>query len=600
MADEERAACPVEGYARAVLSGEILAGRLVRLACERHFRDLETGHERGLCYDPEAAERVFQFFSFLRLPADGELDGKAFNLEPFQKFIIGSLFGWKREDGTRRFRTAYIEMGKGSGKSPLAGGVGIYGMVADGEVAAEIYSAATTAFQAGILFRDARRMVEASPALRNRLTIGQHNLAFLKTDSFFRPVSSEHNQLSGPRPHMALIDEIHEHPNAMVVDKLRAGTKNRKQALVFEITNSGYDRTTVCWHHHEYSMKVLEGHLENDAWFAYVCQLDPCEKCVAEGQIQPKDGCEECDDWRDEAVWIKANPGLDTILPRSYIREQVEEAKGMPAKVGIVKRLNGCIWTEGVTRAIPMDAWQACQREIDPASLYKRECFGGLDIGATSDFTAFVLEFPHADEEVVEISDPLSNEKDAKRKIVRRSYTTLAWFWLPEHPVKRSEDMEQRIALWRRQGFIKTTPGDSVDYDQVIADIVELAALYDIREVAIDRAFQGHSTATKLAEHLGEKKVIAFPQGILSMAPPFRELLELLKTQRFLHDGNPVLRWMAANTVAKQKGGLTSPDKDSSPEKIDGISAATMALGRGIVQPPKPKNPYESRGIFAV
>lgn len=592
--------CPVESYARSVLSGATVAGRLVRLACERHLRDLEHGPERGLSYDHAAADRVFKFFSYLRLPADGELDGKPFELEPFQKFIIGSVFGWKGPDGSRRFRTAYIEMGKGNGKSPLAGGVGLYGLTADGEAAAEIYSGATTAFQAGILFRDAVRMAESSPSLRSRLNIGLHNIAFGKTDSFFRPVSSEHRQLSGPRPHMALIDEIHEHPNGLVVDKLRAGTKSRRQALIFEITNSGHDRTTVCWHHHEYSMKVLEGHLENDAWFAYVCGLDPCEKCFAEGKIQPTEGCPTCDSFEDEAVWSKANPGLDSILPRKYIREQVEEARGMPAKMGIVLRLNFCIWTEGVTRAIPMDAWDACKREIDPSALLKRECFGGLDIGATSDFTAFALLFPHDDAEVVEIPDELGTVEGGKRKIVRRSYTTRAWFWLPERPVRRSEDMEQRIALWRRQGFVRTTPGDSVDYDLVIDDIVEIAKRYDLREIAIDRGFQGHGTATALMKHFGEKRVVAFPQGILSMAAPFREMLELLRAGRFQHDGNPVLRWMAANAAAKQRGGLVAPDKDASSEKIDGISAATMALGRAIVQPPKPKNPYEAGGLFAV
>jgi len=589
--------CPVEGYARAVLAGDIVAGRLVRLACKRHLDDLERGHERGLYFDHDAAARVFEFFSHLRLPADGELDGKAFNLEPFQKFIIGSIFGWKKADGTRRFRTAYIEMGKGSGKSPLAGGIGLYGMTADGEVAAEIYSAATTSFQAGILFRDARRMAEASPALRSRLNVGQHNIAYLKTDSFFRPVSSEHNQLSGPRPHMALIDEVHEHPTPHVVDKLRAGTKNRKQALIFEITNSGHDRNSVCWHHHDYSSKVVEGHVENDAWFAYVCQLDPCEKCRAEGQIQPKDGCPDCDNWEDEACWEKANPGIDTILPRSYIREQLTEAKGMPSKEGIVKRLNFCLWTEGVTRAIPMDRWDACKREIDTEALLKRDCFGALDIGATSDFTAFALLFPHDDEEVIELKE---KDGEESRKLIRRSYTFLARLWLPEHPVKRDEAMEQKIAFWRRMGFVKTTPGDVVDYDTVVDDIAQLANLYSFLEIAIDRGFQGHQTATNLIKHFGEKRVVAFPQTIMSMNAPYRELLELIKLRRIHHDGHPIVRWQAANAVAKSRNNMIAPDKDASADKIDIITAVIMGLGRAMVQPPKPINPYLTRGILSV
>lgn len=578
--------CPVAAYAHRVVHGDIVAGRLVRLACERHLRDLKDGPNRGLSFDHAASHRALEFFSYLRLPADGELDGIPFQLAPFQVFIVGSLFGWKSPDGYRRFRTAYIEQGKGNGKTPLAAGIGLYGLTADGEVAAEIYSAATTSFQAGILFRDARRMAESSPALRNRLKIDTYNMAFERTDSFMRAVSSEHNQLSGPRPHMALIDEVHEHPTPLVVDKLRAGTKNRRQALILEITNSGHDRTTICWQHHDYSVQVLEGIVENDAWFAYVCQLDPCEKCRAEGQMQPMDDCEDCDNWEDEAVWPKVNPGLDTILPRKYIREQVTEAKGMPAKQGIVKRLNFCLWTEGMTRAIPMDAWDACKKPITAASLAKRECFGGLDIGATSDFTAFTLLFPHDDEEWVEISEEVADVTVEKRKLLRRSYSMLCWFWLPEHPVTRSEKMQLTIEGWRRQGFVKTTPGAVVDYDDVVADIVKLSELFSFRQIAIDRGFQGAAIATNLISRFGEETVVAFPQGILSMAPPFRELLELLKLRRFHHDGHPVMRWMAANAVAKTRGGLTSPCKESSPEKIDGVTAATMALGRAIVQPP--------------
>lgn len=365
--------CPVRDYATQVEKGAIVAGRLVRLACERHLRDLKDGHQRGLKFDYAASRWAFDFFSHLRLPVDGELEGRPFELRPFQKFIVGSLFGWKSADGYRRFRTAFIEQGKGNGKTPMAAGVGMLGLVGDGEAAAEIYSGATTAFQAGILFRDARRMAEASPALKSRLKINEHNIAYEKTDSFFRPVSSEHRQLSGPRPHMALIDEIHEHPTALVVDKLRAGTKSRRQALIFEITNSGHDRETVCWQHHDYSAQVLEGVVENDAWFAYVCQLDPCAKCYAEGNRQPTERCPDCDQWWDEKVWEKANPGIDAILPRKYLREQVAEARGMPSKEGIVRRLNFCQWTKSVTAAIPMDAWDACGGAVDRAALAKKE-----------------------------------------------------------------------------------------------------------------------------------------------------------------------------------------------------------------------------------
>lgn len=565
--------CPVEAYAVAVVRGNEVAGRLVRLACERHLRDLKDGKKRGLKFDHGAAEHVFNFFGFLRLP-EGD---KPFELRPWQKFIVGSLFGWKGPDGFRRFRTSYTEAGKGSGKSPLAAGIGLYGLQADGERSAEIYSAAVTREQAGIMFRDAHRMASNSPAIAKRLEIGLYNLAYPAGDSFFRCVSSEHRGLDGRRVHFGLIDEIHEHPNDFVVNKIRAGTKNRDQALIFEITNSGHDRTTVCWQHREYSEKILGGILEDDSWFAYVCTLDPCAKCIAEGKSQPTNQCPNCDDWRDETKWAKACPNLDVSVTRKYLREQVREAEGMPAKENIVKRLNFCIWTEHVNSVIPMDAWDSCAKPIDLASLVGRPCFGGLDIGSTSDFTAFVLVFPHDDIETVEVPVDPTNPDGEKTVQHRRSYTLLPYFWLPEISVKRDKALQSVIDVWRRAGHIRTTSGNVVDYDQVNAEILEICQPYSVGGIGIDRGFQGAQFATNLQKHFGDL-VEQVPQGILSMNAPFRELLELVKQHRLHHDGNPVLRWMASNTAAEERGGLIKPSKDKSSEKIDGIVASIEAL----------------------
>ena len=230
-----------------------------------------------------------------------------------------------------------------SGKTPLASGIGLYGLIADGEAGAEIYTAATMREQAAIAFRDAKHMVESSPDLRSRIEINVGNLAYLPAKSFLRPVSSEARGLDGKRVHMALIDELHEHPTDVVVEKMQAGTKGRRQPLICEITNAGYDRHSVCWTHHDYSAKVLHGVIEDDGWFAYVGGLDPCVACRADGHEQPQEGCAACDDWRDEAVWEKANPNLGISVTKTYLREQVREAEGMPSKANIVKRLNFCI-----------------------------------------------------------------------------------------------------------------------------------------------------------------------------------------------------------------------------------------------------------------
>lgn len=536
-------------YARAVVAGTIVAGKPVRLACERHLRDLKDGKARGLHFDVEAAERNIGFFRDVLVLDNGE----PFEIVgsgpggPWQAFVIGSVFGWKR-GAVRRFRTAYVETGKGSGKTPLAAGVAIILTSADGEQAAEVYSGATAADQAKICWLDGKRMVERSPALSSRMDVSVASLYHPASGSWFKPVSSEHRGLDGKRVHGAVVDELHEHRDAQVVDKLRAGTKGRKQALIFEITNSGYDRHSVCWQHHEYSLKVLEGIFDNDEWFAYVCALD--------------DG----DVWTDPAVWVKANPSLGVTISERYLAEQVREAEGMPSKQNIVRRLNFCEWTEQADRAIDMTLWDQGKEPIDAESLYGRPCFGGLDLARVSDLSAFVLVFP-----------PL--EAGEKWKV-------LPWFWVPADDIRtRSQRDRVDYDVWERQGYLSSTPGNATDFAFITAKITQLAALYDIREIAFDRTFAGE-IIQKLQAEMGEERLVQFGQGFLSMAAPMAELLRQVKAGELQHGGHPVLRWNASNLAcATDPAGNLKPDKQHSTEKIDGIAAICNALGRALVVP---------------
>lgn len=248
-----RPADPVEAYARAVLAGDVVAGPLVRAACRRHLDDLTSGPGRGLRWDLDAALRVIGFFATVLCLNGGAHEGRPFVLEPWQAFIVGALFGWKGADGSRRFRVAFVEVAKGNGKSPLAAGIGLYMLAADDEPRAEVYAAAVDRDQASILFKDAVAMVDQSPALDRRIRRSggrgrEWNLAHLESGSWFRPISSESTGRgkSGPRPHCALLDEVHEHPGPAMVELVRAGTKGRRQPLVLLITNAGFDRNSVC------------------------------------------------------------------------------------------------------------------------------------------------------------------------------------------------------------------------------------------------------------------------------------------------------------------------------------------------------------------
>ena len=241
---------PTTAYAEHVVAGDVLTGRLVNLACQRHLDDLEHGSERGLRFDEDKAKRILDFFSWLQF-AEGEHAGEVFKRQPWQEFIAGSLFGWVEANGARRFRNAYIEIGKGNGKTPMAAAFGLYGLVADGEASAEIYTAGVTREQANYILADADKMVSASTQLQRVVhqssSATKPNLSVKASNSYMRAVSSEARTLDQKRVHIAVIDEIHEHRTDEVVNKLIAGMKGRRQPMIIEITNSGHDRTTICW-----------------------------------------------------------------------------------------------------------------------------------------------------------------------------------------------------------------------------------------------------------------------------------------------------------------------------------------------------------------
>lgn len=568
---------PVTGYAKKVVKGKIIAGPYVRAACQRHLDDLKAGERRGLFWDKSKALYAINFFPQTLHLAEGKHAGKVFELEPSQKFIIGSLFGWMGKDGSRRFRTAYIEIGKGGGKTPLAAGIGLYGLIADQERGAEIYAAAVTRDQAGILFRDATLMVDASPALSKRIDKTAHNLAFIPTQSFFRPVSSEGKSLDGKRVHMALIDEIHEHRTPIVVEKMRAGTKGRRQALIFEITNSGYDRETICYYHHDYSIKVVTGAIRNDSWFAYVCALD------------------EGDDWRDQKVWLKANPLMGVSVTKKYLEEQVLEAEGMPAKQGVVKRLNFCIWTAGQTQWIRPEIWKKNGAQTDPDAVMGKTCFGGLDLSSKNDLSALALVFPQED----------------------GIFDALVYFWLPEEGLG---DRELRDGVpyldWKERGFLKTTPGSTVDYSWIAEQLMEISEEFQLRGLAFDRwgitSFKRHLDEAGVRYWVKEKEedtgegicLIPHGQGFRDMGPAVTALEDALLEGKIRHGMHPVLTWNAASAELMQDpAGNRKIVKGKNPGKrVDGIVALAMGmhLAAGMKIEEKKPSVYETRGIITL
>lgn len=548
---------PVTTYARDVLADRVVVGRLVRLAAERHMRDLADGPGRGLTFDPAAAAHAIEFFRrFLVLP-DGDHAGEPFVLAPAWEFVVGSLYGWFNRDGFRRFRNAYIEAGKGSAKTPVGAGMLLYAIVAEGSIGTQCYVAAGSRDQAHIPFTDCKNVL--GPELRARLDLLEHNIAMPSTRSFIRPISSEGRTLDGKRVHFALLDELHEHRDHTVVNKMRAGTKNNRNSLILEITNSGYDRLSVCWDHHEKSRKILEGVLEDDEWFAYVCTLDPCAPCRDEGYAQPKDGCAACDDWRDERVWPKTNPLLGLTLPASYLRTEVRNALDIPSSADMVKRLNFCLWTSRHLTWIPADRWQQGHARVEDDDLVGVPCFAGLDLGQSDDFSALQLVFL----------------LDDGRVALRSRY------WIPEATLRLRA--ERPYAVWQRAGLLAVTDGETTDYDLVEREVAEWCERYGVRELAYDKRF-----AEQMRLHLEGAGIacVDTPQGY-QLNEALGKIADLVRTGMLCHGGDALLAWMISNVVLRRgMRGEVRLDKASATDKIDGVAALAMALSRAIVQAP--------------
>jgi phage terminase large subunit-like protein len=569
-----------------VASGRIIAGPYVRAACARHLRDLEHGAARGLVWKPDLAARVFRYFATVLHLNGGDHEGQPFHLHESQQFIVGSLFGWTRADGARRFRLAFIEEGKGSGKSPLAAGIGLYMLMSDGEARAEVYAAAVDKDQAGILFRDAVAMVRQSPAIDARITFSggmgrEYNIAYLSTGSFFRPVSSESSGRgkSGFRPHCVLLDEIHEHPTNAMVEFLSAGVKNKRQPLIFMITNSGVDRASVCFEYHQYGAKVAAGDIEDDTFFSYIC------------------ACDEGDDpFTDEPdaelgyprSWAKVNPLLGVTIAPSYLSKQVREAQGMPSKESIVRRLNFCQWVDAENPWIDGDLWRACERS--ELTLPTAGGSLGLDLSGKRDLTAAAR--------VVLASDGVLEAE------VR--------FWTP------ADTLQERAAkdrvpydAWVRDGHLIAVPGRSIDYAFVardLADWLQAAAamafdpyrLEDFQRELGDAGIESWvyegpdkpaGQGLRLVRH-GQGFRGGMSDSPLWMPRSISDLETAVLAGKLRVRRNPVLTWASASAVLEMDASANKKwEKRKSTGRIDGIVALCMAVGLAMVAEPETPEP---------
>jgi len=512
--------------------------------------------ERG-AIDTAQADRAVNFIRGLR-HTKGRWAGQPFGLLDFQEHrIIRPVFGTLRPDGTRQYRLVYIELPKKNGKSELAAAVSNYLLFADGEIGAEVYYAAVDRDQAGLCYNVAAQMVEWSPALSRRAKVirSTRRIWVPETASFSRVLSADVPNKHGLNVSGCVIDELHAHPNRDLYDVLTQGAgEARTQPLWFIITTAGYDRNSVCWELHERVRQKNEGLIDDPTLYGVIY------------------GVPETADWEDPREWEKANPSLGRIFTIDRMMEAYKAAKGNPVQENLFRRLRLNQWTASETRWLNVKEWDECKALL---GLEGRDCYGGLDLSSTTDLTAFSLCFPDGDE-----------------------YHVRTHFWLPADNINDREKRDRvPYQQWARDGWLTLTPGNVVDYDYIIRDMVEYRAQYRINEVAFDRW-----GAEKLRQQLTDLGfvMVEFGQGYKSMSPPTKEFERLVLSQRLHHDGNPILRWNLDNTVVStDPAGNVKPNKQAATQRIDGVVSSIMALDRALRHESGPSI-YETRGILTL
>ncbi len=523
--------------------------------------------QAGDCwFDDEAAQLAMDFFPECLTHIKGPKTGQPFILETWQKSIIANLFGWKRPDKTRRYRSLFELVPRKNGKTPFAAGIVLYCLLCDHEGGAEIYSAAADRDQAKLVFGWARGMARGHEALSARIRPYQNSLVEIvpgtteDTGSFYKPISADAFTKHGYNASLVVVDELHAQPNRELVDVLETSTAARSQPLMIYITTSDYQRESICNEKYDYACKVRDGIIDDMSFLPVIYEAT------------------RDDDWTDPKVWEKANPNLGISVSLDYIKAACQKAQESPPFENTFKRLHLNIQTEQDVRWLSMEKWKLCDELIAPEDLIGKSCYGAMDLSTVSDIACYMKLFPLED----------------------GRFVFLPKFYVPEENAwKREKKDRVPYITWAKQGFITLTPGDVVDYSYIKKDLEEDWVKYQMEALAFDRWNFEALRQQFLAVGIPGDKMISFGQGFVSLSAPSKEFEKLVISGKLIHNNNPVLKWMASNvSVELDAAGNFKPSKKKSSEKIDGIVAAIMALGQSMTQELVGESVYETRGLL--
>jgi len=544
-----------------VTEGRIVAGKWVKLACQRQLDDLERWQTQGpYRFDVAKANRNPAFLELLpHVKGKWARNRETLTMVPWMCFIHTAVYGWVHRDGPkaglRRFRAVYEEMARKNAKSTRLAGNCNYHLAADGEAGPEVYSAATTRDQAKIVFRIGQQMARKSPGLIRELGVNVHAHALSSDEGgTFQALSADANTLDGLNPSFAAIDELHAHKTRGVYDVLESGQGSRDQPLLWAITTAGSDRSGICYEVRGYVTKILDGVVDDEEFFGVIYTID------------------EDDSWRDEACWPKANPNLGVSVDLDYLRRLARKASETPAALANFLTKNLSVWVNADMAWMDMAKWADCgDSALDMEDFATHPCYIGVDLASRNDIAAMALLFVLGGGE----------------------YALFGRYWLPEAAVEASGNSQ--YFGWVDTGIITETPGNTTDFEYIEDDLRDYCSRFNVREVAYDPYQAAQFSQRMLAEGL---PMVELRPTVLNFSEPMKSLQALVLGGKLRHANDPCLTWQVSNVVAHldNKDNIY-PRKERPENKIDGVVAAIMALARAIVSGGK-RSPYEDRGIL--
>ena len=523
-----------------VISGNVIAGKHIKKACERFFSLMDDDRYMFL---EEKVDKVIRLYHHLR-HFKGRHSGKPFVLEPWQEWIIASIYGfYNKSDGSRLTQTVYIEVARKNGKTALAAGIGLNALINDDEDGAEVYFAANSKDQVKIsAWPLCSNFAKAFDPKEKYLKVYRDTINFDKTISWLKVLAADSTKLDGPNPSTFILDEYHAAKSNSLKAVLESGQGTRDNPLEIIITTAGFDKLGPCYELRTTATEILNGLKEDDSFFMAIYSLD------------------EKDDWKDEANWIKSNPNMDVTVKSSYLRKEVRKAMNTPSDEVNVKTKNLNMWCDSSDVWIPDDYILACSRKVDLADFTTNDdCFAGIDLSSTSDLTCVSFMIP----------------KDGKLY-----FKTL--YYLPEEALETKKNKEQ-YSEWVRLGFLKLTPGNVVDYDYILDDILSVDKRLYIVKVGYDSW-----NATQFVINATDKGLPMEPvsQSIGNFNRPTKEMERVILSGNVGIDNNPITRFCFRNVVMKlDHNGNTKPSKEYRDKKIDGVISMIEAMGVCLMTP---------------